>query len=186
MYRKYDSKVPGFLHNRPNGIVRHIMKRMYPEYPSSYVQNCGHKLFMVNSETSDTRYQVCLGSDIQLPSCQCVDYRINMLPCKHICAVVNLPDVGWQSLGASFNNYPLLKLDSTVVTYTSSAQSSTIQNNSATKENMPAKRMMPAKTMMLAKEMITTMVLLLTKQKTSKQQHHQKNYKRKIMFNTKD
>ena len=82
MYRKYDSKVPGFLHNRPNGIVRHIMKRMYPEYPSSYVQNFGHKLFMVKSETSDTRYQVWLGSDIQLPSCQCVDYRINRLPCK--------------------------------------------------------------------------------------------------------
>ena len=139
MYRKYDSKVPGFLHNRPNGIVRHIMKRMYPEYPSSYVQNCGHKLFMVKSETFDTRYQVWLGSDIQLPSCQCVDYRINRLPCKHSCAVVNLPDVGWQSLGASFNNYPLFKLDSTVVTYTSSAQSSTIQNNSATKENDASK-----------------------------------------------
>ena len=59
--------------------------------------------------------------------------------CKHICAVVNLPYVGWQSLGASFNNYPLFKLDSTVVTYTSSAQSSTIQNNSATKENDASK-----------------------------------------------
>ena len=139
MYRKYDSKVPGFLHNRPNGIVKHIMKRMYPEYPSSYVQNCGHRLFMVKSETSDTRYQVRLASDIQLPSCQCVDYRINRLPCKHIYAVVNLLDVGWQSLGASFNNYSLFKLDSTVVTYISSAQSSTIQNNSATKENDASK-----------------------------------------------
>jgi hypothetical protein len=40
---------------------------------------------------------------------------------------------------ASFNNYPLFKLDSTVVTYTSSAQSSTIQNNNATKENDASK-----------------------------------------------
>lgn len=129
MYRKYDCKVPEFLHNRPNGMVKHIMKRMYPKYPSSFIQNCGHKLFMVNSETSKERYQVWLGSDSQLPSCQCMDYKINRLPCKHICAVVNLPGVGWQSLGASFNNYPLFKLDSVVVTNTSSAQSSNIQIN---------------------------------------------------------
>lgn len=116
MYRKYDSKVSDCLHNRPKDIVKHIMKRMYPKYPSSYVRNCGHKLFMVNSETSDERYQVWLGSDSQLPSCQCMDYKMNRLPCKHICAVISLPDVGWQSLGASFNNYPLFKLHSAVVT----------------------------------------------------------------------
>ena len=56
-----------------------------------------------------------------------MDYRKNKLPCKHICAVVSLPDVGWQSLGASFNNHLLLKLDETVVAKPINAQSSTFQ-----------------------------------------------------------
>ena len=109
MYRKYNNNVPDFLHNRPNGIVQHIMKRAFPKYPSSFVKGCGHRLYMVNSESSNQRYQVWLGSDTQLPSCQCIDYRKNRLPCKHICAVVSLPDVGWQSLRGSFNNHPLFK-----------------------------------------------------------------------------
>lgn len=129
MYRKYDSKVPAFLHNRPKGLVQHIMKRAYPEYTSSFVKKCGQELFMVKSESCNERYQVWLGSDTQLPSCQCIDYKINRLPCKHLCAVVSLPDVGWQSLGASFNNHPLFRLDSAVVTNTSSAQSSETQNS---------------------------------------------------------
>ena len=81
----------------------------------SFVKGCGHRLYMVNSESSNERYQVWLGSETQLPSCQCMDYRKNKLPCKHICAIVSLPDVGWQSLGASFNNHPLFKLDEAVV-----------------------------------------------------------------------
>ena len=82
---------------------------------------------MVNSESSNERYQVWLGSETQLPSCQCMDYRKSRLPCKHICAVVSLPDVGWQSLGASFNNHPLFKLDDAVVAKPVNAQSSTFQ-----------------------------------------------------------
>ena len=93
----------------------------------SFVKGCGHRLYMVNSESSNERYQVWLGSETQLPSCQCMDYRKNKLPCKHICAIVSLPDVGWQSLGASFNNHPLFKLDEAVVAKPANAQSSTLQ-----------------------------------------------------------
>ena len=74
---------------------------------------------MVKSSSTDEEYQVWLGSENQLVSCQCVDYKINKLPCKHICAVVNLPGIGWESLGASFQNHPLFRLDPAVVSTTS-------------------------------------------------------------------
>ena len=115
MHRRYDEKVPNFLHNRPKDVVQHIMNRSYPPYPSCYIQPCGNGLFMVKSSTADEKYQVWLGSETQLPSCQCFDYKRNKLPCKHICAVVSLPDVGWESVGASFRNYPLFRLDPIVV-----------------------------------------------------------------------
>ena len=115
MHRKYDEKVPSVLRNRPKYVVQHIMKRSFPPYPSSYIQRCGSSLFTVKSSTTDEQYQVWLGSETQLPSCQCFDFKRNKLPCKHICAVVNLPDVGWESVGASFQTYPLFKLDPVVV-----------------------------------------------------------------------
>ena len=119
MYRKYDDKVPKFLHNRPKGIVQHIMKRSYLEYPKNLVRSCSKNLFMVKSSSTNEEYQVWFGSENQLASCQCVDYKINKLPCKHICAVVNLPGIGRESLGASFQNHPLFRLDPTVVSTTS-------------------------------------------------------------------
>ena len=127
MYRSYDQKVPDFLRKRPKSVVQHILKRAYPEYPSSFVERCGQCLFMVKSESSDERYQVWLGSDTHLPSCQCIYYKTNRLPCKHLCAVVNLPDVGWKSLGSSFQNHPLFSLDAAIVTDISRAQQTATQ-----------------------------------------------------------
>ena len=59
-------------------------------------------------------YQVWLGSEHQPPFCQCIDYRTKRLPCKHICAIVRQPGVGWESLGSRFANHPLLTLDQEV------------------------------------------------------------------------
>ena len=117
MHRKYDDKIPNFLRNRPKGVFQHIMKRSNPQYPSNYIRSCGNSLFMVQiSESTDEQYQVWLGSQTQLPSCQCIDYKKNKMPYKHICRVVNLPDVGWESLGTSFQDHPLFKLDHIAVT----------------------------------------------------------------------
>ena len=107
-------------------------------------------------------YQVWLGSEHQLPSCQCIDYRTKKLPCKHICAVVRQPGVGWESLGSRFANQPLFTLDQEVTqaaptlvddselpcnaekctsscdpTSTSMASSSTPLNRSLSKEENP-------------------------------------------------
>jgi hypothetical protein len=88
------------------------MKRIETEIENVNISQLTSKLFNVRSRGQF--YQVWLGSDTQLPSCQCIDYRTKKLPCKHICAVVQQPDVGWESLGSRFDTHPLFTLDKEV------------------------------------------------------------------------
>ncbi len=111
-YKCYDSRVPKYLHNRPRGVVKHIMKRIDTEIEDVRIIQETPKLFTVRS--LQQKYQVWLGSETQLPSCQCIDYRTKKLPCKHICAVIRQPGVGWESLGSRFGNHPLFTLDQEV------------------------------------------------------------------------
>ena len=95
------------------------MKRIDTETENLKITQESPKLFTVRS--LQLTYQVWLGSETQLPSCQCIDYRKNKLPCKHICAVVGLPGVGWESLGSKFSNHPLFTLDLEVTQLRTSA-----------------------------------------------------------------
>ena len=88
------------------------MQRIHTEIENVHISQVASKLFNVQSHGQV--YQVWLGSEDQLPSCQCMDYRIRKLPCKHICAVVQQPSVGWESLGSRFNAHPLFILDQEV------------------------------------------------------------------------
>lgn len=89
------------------------MKRIHAEIENSNIYQLTPKLFNVKSHGQ--LYQVWLGSDTQLPTCQCIDYRTKKLPCKHICAVVQQPTVGWESLGTRFGTHPLFTLDNEVI-----------------------------------------------------------------------
>ena len=88
------------------------MKRIETEIENVNISQLTPKLFNVRSRCQF--YQVWLGSDTQLPSCQCIDYRTKKLPCKHICAVAQQLDVGWESLGSRFDTHPLFTLDKEV------------------------------------------------------------------------
>lgn len=114
-YRKYNQAVPQALHNRPNGVVKHIMSRIQAGYPCQKIRQALPGIYNARSDTGNDEYQVWLGSDDYLPSCQCLDYKRNRLPCKHICAVIRLPNVGWESLGSRFASHPLLTLDECVL-----------------------------------------------------------------------
>ena len=50
-----------------------------------------------------------------MPTCKCIDFRIKKLPCKHICAAVQQPGVGWESLGSRYGTHPLFSLDNEVI-----------------------------------------------------------------------
>ncbi|XP_046862045.1 uncharacterized protein LOC124455456 [Xenia sp. Carnegie-2017] len=105
-YRGYDDRVPKYLHDRPRGVVQHIISRIDSGIQISNIKKETPKLFIVQG--AECAYQVRLGSDEELPSCQCLDFRTKKLLCKHICAVVQQPDIGWESLGRKFDKYPCL------------------------------------------------------------------------------
>jgi len=37
-------------------------------------------------------------------TCQCWDFRTTLLPCKHFCTVLKLPDVSWEDVNRSFRD----------------------------------------------------------------------------------
>ena len=43
------------------------------------------------------------------------DIRMRKLLCKHICAVIQQPGIGWEALGSKFDTYPLYTLDKVIV-----------------------------------------------------------------------
>ena len=114
-YRRYNQAVPQALHNRPSGIVKHIMSRIQAGYPCEKIRQALPGIYNARSDAGNDEYQVWLGSDGYLPPCQCLHYKRNRLPCKHICAVIRLPNVGWESLGSRFSSHPLFTLDECVL-----------------------------------------------------------------------
>ena len=135
-YRGYDERVPKYLHNRPKDVVEHIMSRINSDIKASDIKRQTPTLFMVQG--SEKKYQVWLGSDNQLPTCQCMDFKRRKLPCKHICAVVQQPDVGWESIGSSFDNYPLFSLDNMVVNTPPTAESNLTTSTRSKVEDQPS------------------------------------------------
>ena len=112
-YKKYDRRVPMLLHNRTKNLVQHIISRMNSSIRPANVTKNSERQFTVAS--GKEKYSVWLGSENHLPSCQCMDNKINKLPCKHIISVVQMRDVGWEALGTSFKDHPLFTLDPLIV-----------------------------------------------------------------------
>eukprot|EP00794_Sanderia_malayensis_P008389 gene8389-9287_t len=113
-YKQYDTRVLDFLHNRSKGVVRHIMDRFSTATTDRVtVSKVDATRFAVRSGQNTDN--IWLGSEDYLPSCNCKDFKIRKLPCKHMCAVVNQPGIGWESLGISFTDHALFKLDSVVL-----------------------------------------------------------------------
>ena len=137
-YKGYSQKIPEFLHNRPKYVVKHIMGRMPTDPPQDVVIIKKDHLFIVSGGDEGNKYCVSLGCAEFLPSCQCVDFRKNKMLCKHICAVISQPEIGWESLGTSFKEHPLFKLDPVVLSPVSSTATATCELNSI-KKNPPSK-----------------------------------------------
>lgn len=91
-HKQYDASVPKFLHNRPKTVVQHCMRRWFDAENSTLedVDQVSSSQFLVKS-LSDFKtalcYEVCFENDSGMPSCQCLDWINNHLPCKHFMAV---------------------------------------------------------------------------------------------------
>ncbi len=72
-------------------------------------------VFSVKSERNDIEYKVSLVSpnDSSVPSCECMDWRRNYLPCKHVLSVIESThnSLGWEDLPLEYRESPYLTLD---------------------------------------------------------------------------
>ncbi|XP_051503118.1 uncharacterized protein si:dkey-31c13.1 isoform X1 [Myxocyprinus asiaticus] len=113
-YRKYSANVPCYLRDRPRMIAQHIMARHQESllFNISDITSADKAVFNVKSQTSQEEYQVNFGSDEQMPSCTCLDWQENLLPCQHFCAVLNLvPGWNWENLSSMYRQNPFFTLD---------------------------------------------------------------------------
>lgn len=112
-YTNSDGELPTFLHELPLDVAQHVMKRWYGNLSSESIHQGSNKsMFLVASEMgSSLHYEVHLGNDVMPPSCTCIDWGRYMLPCTHICALLQTEICSWESLSPVFTNNPILKID---------------------------------------------------------------------------
>lgn len=114
--RTYSVGIPAFLHNKPRRFVEHCLKRIPPHVnciPPGNITCMGEKRYSVLSVDSGNKYAVTI-TDEQ-PTCSCVDYSRNHLPCKHMLAVFSeVPGCSWNDLPEGYRNSPCFNLDTDI------------------------------------------------------------------------
>ncbi|XP_049275674.1 uncharacterized protein LOC125756178 [Rhipicephalus sanguineus] len=113
VYRQYSENVPAYLHNRPHGFVKHMLRRLVnaEEYTHTDMKELSTEgMFSVHSERSDDDVYTV---DFTKPSCTCPDFRKHKYPCKHFCVVFKYSDRwGFSSLPHSYLSRPQITLGS--------------------------------------------------------------------------
>ncbi|CAB4019209.1 Calcium-responsive transcription factor, partial [Paramuricea clavata] len=93
-YRRYNTNVPKYLHNKPRQLLENCMKRItsaeeFQLCDIKKVDNqCG--VFEIKAQSKDRWYNLSFGSGDIMPNCECLDFGRNGLPCKHFFAVPSL------------------------------------------------------------------------------------------------
>ena len=124
-FKLYDESIPPYLHNRPQWFVKHCMRRLHAatEFIGEDIQILTASTFIVRGQSfkqqqdSNERnsYKVFLGSDDEYPTCECVDFKLHCLPCKHMFAILTVvPGYSWESLPVCFSTSPLYNIDESV------------------------------------------------------------------------
>ena len=112
-YKRYNESLPIFLHNRPSEFLNHCRKRLLTaeEVQGKIVADEG--MFTIQSFTDQsTTYQVTLGTDLEVPSCQCPGWMQSHWPCEHLLAVVmHCPGYSWENIADHYRNNPMFVLD---------------------------------------------------------------------------
>ncbi|KAH7937575.1 hypothetical protein HPB49_013195 [Dermacentor silvarum] len=121
VYRQYSENIPAYLHNRPHGFVKHMLRRLVnaEEYNHTDMKELPiEAMFSVPSERSDDDVYTV---DFTKPSCTWPDFRKHKYPCKHFCVVFKYSDRwGFSSLPQSYLNQPQITLGSCLESETGS------------------------------------------------------------------
>ncbi|XP_078495388.1 uncharacterized protein LOC113474043 isoform X2 [Ciona intestinalis] len=118
-YRLYKVVTPSYLHNRPQHVVHHCMKRICNALAISFndIVRVDTSSFTVRSSCGILMYDVYLGNESDFPRCTCPDFKYYFLPCKHMFAIFSkYNDVSWASLPTWYTDSVYITLDREVIT----------------------------------------------------------------------
>lgn len=112
-YRSYASWVPKFLTDRPRYFVAHCVEkmRMASEMLPETVKEIGPGQVLVKGKTCVPGKNNHL-VDFTVPSCECENWKLTYLPCKHMFAAINhLPHYTWHELPVNYRESSFFTLD---------------------------------------------------------------------------
>ncbi|PIK39505.1 hypothetical protein BSL78_23659 [Apostichopus japonicus] len=72
VYRSYNASIPRFLQNRPKEFILHCVKRLSSAVDCR-IQRAGNSFKVCSFSEHNKEYEVTLGNDESIPSCQCYD-----------------------------------------------------------------------------------------------------------------
>ena len=111
-YKRWDERIPEWMHEKPKDVVKHLFSKMIAadNFTKSDIKIIDDSTFEVKSETSQLDYVVHLGTGEKLPSCQCPDFQMTFMLCKHFFAVFKFTGHSWDSLSELYKSSPYLSL----------------------------------------------------------------------------
>ncbi|KAL5015206.1 hypothetical protein ScPMuIL_009476 [Solemya velum] len=116
--RRYQTCIPNFLRSRPPIFLKHCMQKMEAALMIDHVKKVEEtdSCYQVKSQSDNKKiFNVVLDNGKGMPSCECHDWNWTLMPCKHICAVLQSPDVTWDKVARPYMDSPFFTLDMEVV-----------------------------------------------------------------------
>ena len=130
-----NKNIPEWLHSRPKKYVKHCLEKMElakEVNTKNLFKSEGLQTFTVTSSTNPEKfYEVYLGDDLRIPSCQCFEWKRKLMPCKHILAIINEIKGSWNSISSKYRDSIFLNTDYEVIGITNNE----VKDSSVTTEN---------------------------------------------------
>ena len=121
-YRKYNTDLPKWLHNKPKYFTKHCIEKInlakdIKQENVKYVESIEEQYFLVKTLSIGKCYKVnLLGNGNTFPRCECDAWEISLLPCKYMVSVFEyFPEFGWESLPVTYKTSSYFNLDYSVI-----------------------------------------------------------------------
>ena len=107
--------LPEFLNNWPYPFTKHYVEKIgiAKAFGENRIKRIDDNDFTVTSlRENGKEYKVVLTNNYGLPSCECANWKKNMLPCKHMFAIFKkIGGLDWNSFSVNYRNSPDSCLD---------------------------------------------------------------------------
>jgi hypothetical protein len=101
--KRYNKDVPPYLHNRPKAFIEHCLHRLANAEEIETLQKVSEGVYSING------YITKLGTDSEMPFCNCIDWKSNHWPCKHLFKAIAVGS--WNDLSVLIRHSQYLTID---------------------------------------------------------------------------